>query len=420
LDANLVTDAVTQADEAAALAQAAGLDGLRFDAMCVAAEALAVAGRMDEALFRLQAAHREQAVAADPQRLINYHGALGQVLYSLGQVPDAISAIETARELSRGQQQLTDLHVCNANLSVMHLTLGEAEVALVFARQACALSETLGLAKLAREIDGLNLGLAGVAGAQYGMAIDALTRYIDSGHTPRPWAEHARTVLGVVWTHVGQHARAQRLLPAIGETEGLPPFVLAARAFARLEARRARAVLGDADGVAAEAQAALDWARASGNHFLVVILRLRLTALRDPAGMASLAAELLADAERRSGRPQIVVAELALARALTGSGERAAALAHARAAAARLDGCSFVYLYKPELMQELAQCLLQLEDAETAKTPADRARRWIREQALPSLPESLRSTFLDRQSVNVQWLRTQPIAMTRNSSHDSG
>ncbi len=427
MDANTLADALSMADEAERLAEAAGAAAVRFDAMCCAAQALSAAGRFGEALVRLLAAKdvviSVESGAAGTQRQINYHAALGHVLHALGDLPRALDALQTMRQLAESQQQLTDLHVATSNLSVVHLMLGEAEPGLALAQQACALSETLGLAKLPRTIDALNLGLASLASAHYGSAIEALTRCADSPHSPRGWAEYARTMLGVVWTHLGQHARAQRALKPLDEPEGLPPLVLAARAFARVEERRLRAAIAD-DLAATQTQEALGWAEAGGNYVFTCILQIRLAALREPAALAPLATRLMADAERRGCPPALVLAQIALAGALTRAGQRKAALAHARQAAARLQTCSFGLLYKPELMVELAQCLLQLDDMHTCQAVADSAHRWIVEHALPHVPQAFRRTFIDRQAVNVRWLHspltTPPVAAARNSSHAGG
>lgn len=404
MDRQAASDCLALALRAEPLARHSGDEATRCAAVCLAAQSLSATGRFQEARERLAGVTAWVDGPASIDQKLSHYGALGHALYAMGAADEAIEAFEVARGLARQHRHLADLHVLTSNLLTARLLRGEADEAMALAHQATSLSDTLGMARLPHAVDRLNLGLACLGAAHYAQAIAALEPCADDHDMPQALREHARTQLAMVWLHLGQDARALRLLDQRTDAATPPKRVVAARGLVRLEAARRR---GQPDpGLAREALAA---AREAGHAGLICMLRLRQPDHDGAASARANARAVLEEARRQPYRPTRIIAACALATALADDGETTEARQHAAEAAGLLEGCEFGMLYKPELMLCLHRVFVAAGDEAAAARMLASAWAWVQQRALPNVPGPFLSSFLDRQPVNLA-LRRQVAA----------
>jgi hypothetical protein len=218
----------------------------------------------------------------------------------------------------------------------------------------------------------------------------ALEHFRRDGQTT--WIAVCSNNMAMTLIDLGQFARARKAL----DYEAPSVTHVAARG-ALLAARIAR-LLGSSP--AADLQRARDALARGEDYYIGALLELELAESID-AREALGACDAVADAaERREYGGLVMKAKLLAAQATLRSGDRASAVARWNDLQRFLATLHATDCYPPRAAAIGRDILLACGDADQAAQLLATAVAWIRETALPQVPDAFRESFLDRNPVN--------------------
>ncbi len=386
---------VASAREALALADGLRQPWLRFDAGRLLAIGLSQQGRTDEAEAVLTPFEPMVEAEGTLEQRDHYWSDLAYVLNSarrLGRTAHTLSrAIECARELG----DLAELAMLTTNLATVYGNLGHIDQAYEHALRARALQVEIGRTDgpTAGVIEA-HVGLYGAARGYYTISLEAFHNALElfRGDGQTLWIAVCSNNLATTLIDLGQFARARKTL----DYEAPSVSHIAARG-ALLAARIAR-MLGSSP--AADLQRAAAELARSDDYYIDALLALeRAESLQ--AIEAVTACDAVAQvAEQREYGGIAMKARLLAARAALHAGDTASAVA-------RWTGLqSHLGTLQPTDCSPVTPAAIGFEilhasgQRESAATQLASGIRWIREIALPQVPEAFRDSFLHRNPLN--------------------
>ena len=205
--------AIEQGEEALALAQPVGDEGLLTMLRQRLGTTLSMAGRFEAALVHMRAAEPGMHHVSAPDALTEFDGNLAVVLSNLGRPAEAQPHYERGLALSRAQNDHAQLATMLANYASSRLDAGDVALATSQLAQAQLIIATY-------EMAGSSAGYIATLQAQcergagrYTAALDWCRRAEDILAERNPSrVPVARLHLAQVWLDMGQHARALQVL----------------------------------------------------------------------------------------------------------------------------------------------------------------------------------------------------------------
>ena len=386
------------AAEGPALLQAAaelGDEATRGEVSYLMGTALAVSGQGEEGSRLMLAAEAWMQATGSLERQMEYHGNLGAVLDILGRPREAQRHHRFAIDSSRSVGQPSQLANGFTNLGFC-LHLG--------GRVEDAVAALLEAERLYAEVEGemppyaaASLAACARAAGRFREALDwAATGLARAGPQLSPnVAASALLREAMVWTDLGQYARAEALLDRLAAEEAAGER---ARAWALLERARAQRWRGEDPQPALERAAAL--APASQRALALALEIERMRGL--PPLQALAASERVIEEARRSGLEGHEMAAWAQRAAGLAPHDAALAAEAARRVLAFAPGVLPTPMYAPEAQLAAARALQAAGEAEAAAAVVRRAGEWLNAAlAGGQVPAAFVSSFLHRNPVNV-------------------
>ena len=386
---------VASAREALSLADSVGSPWQRFEAARLLAVGLAQQGRTDEAAAVLAPFEASVVAEGSVEQRGHYWSDMAYVLNSARRLRRTADALAKAIDCARDQGDLAELAMLTTNLATVHGNLGHVDQAYEHALRARALQVELGAT--GGPIGGVieaHVALYGAGLGYYGSAVKAYERALEhfrrDGQTT--WIAVCSNNMAMTLIDLGQFARARKAL----DYEAPSVTHVAARG-ALLAARIAR-LLGSSP--AADLQRARDALARGEDYYIGALLELELAESID-AREALGACDAVADAaERREYGGLVMKAKLLAAQATLRSGDRASAVARWNELQSFLATLHATDCYPPRAAAIGRDILLACGYADQAAQLLATAVAWIRETALPQVPDAFCESFLDRNPVN--------------------
>ena len=219
---------------AAALDLASAGSTVALDAEILYGHALAIGGRTDEGVHRLQ--HAVEAAVA--QGLSDKEGAawagLSYALHAGARIGEAVQAQQRAASLARQRNNRSELAHALANLASLAHTAGDAALALAQAVEAEALFQAIGAAGVHTTWNTITVARNAPATGRFDLAMRSLRLLHQGAAAAGPMAvAYVRLAQATTWSWLGRHAEALAALPPDGPEAG-------AAVHARVAACRAR------------------------------------------------------------------------------------------------------------------------------------------------------------------------------------
>ena len=367
----------------------------RFEAARLHAVGLAQAGRAVEGLgviapFRDRVERDGDVEAkghfwADYAYVLNTARRLRETAYALGQ------AIHHAQQLG----DLAELATLTSNLATVEGNLGHADKAHALAERALGLQVQLGATDgptgaVVETYVGLYSGMLG----RYDVALErldgALARFQRDGQTL--WVALASNHKAHLLIELGQFARAQQALACAAA----PVDSVRARS-ATMAARLDRALGHSGQQALSEALRILG---PGGDPLTRMLARLDEAAMLEP----QVAVERLGEIAHLAGELEflgvVMKAELLRAMALHQAGQGDAAATLLRSLLPRLADTQAADLYPAQAWWIAMQVFAAQGADDEAASALAQGVRWIRQTALPHVPEPYRHSFLNRNPTN--------------------
>jgi DNA-binding SARP family transcriptional activator/tetratricopeptide (TPR) repeat protein len=240
---NLARYAEAEATAADALHLAVPGGGTHFDALTLHGRALALAGRVDEAMAALQRACASPLAASDPTKALHAQAALSHACYAAQRLDEAITAQRRAMALAERSGDAVEIAQTAGNLAALALRAGHNRLAYDSACSAAQRFESMGAVGLHRQINSLTMARCAAHFGQFGEALDLLPALCgaDPGAAvPSTLQVLARVTLCSLLSWLGRPVDAAQALPA--DDLALAPLARALVLLARLQLR-----LGDSD-----------------------------------------------------------------------------------------------------------------------------------------------------------------------------
>ena len=386
---------VAAAVQAGALARGFDTPWPRFEAARLHAVGLAQGGRAVEGLAIIEPFRGIVESDGSAEQKGRFWADYAYVLNTARRLRDTAAALARAIDNAQVLGDLAELATLTSNLATVQGNLGHVDQALGLAQRAHALQQQLGATDgptggAVETYVGLYCGMTG----RYGEALErldsALARFQRDGQAL--WLAVAGNHKAQILIDLGQFARARQALA------GVAPDVAAVQARrAMLSARVDRALgLGEGQGLENALQI-LD--RGGDAH-------VRMQALLDQSGGLDPAAAVTRcdEVRRLAGALEfggvVVRAGLLHALALHRAGRSAEAAAALRELLPRLQGVQPADMYLPEAWWIAVQVFDACGASDEALQALASAAHWIRQVALPQVPEAFRASFLQRNPTN--------------------
>lgn len=397
-----VANTLAQAQQAlAAASEAATLAARADDALLALAAARERAGalskldRHDEALATLQAQRHRLTDLPPGEETFGFLADHAYLLVYANRPREAVAEYERVCEAALAAGDLATAHTVLTDCAVALMPLGELRRATATYERARDLRERLGDGRGWSLMD--DMGLAGNYRelGRYREALQMTLAALDGLRAAGfdTWAYQTEHDLAMLYAQLGQPSRAAPLLADLPAEAG--PVMHVARAATR--AKLARCAGRPSCSLWEQARALLAQHEIGRAHLKLAI---ELGWLREQDGAA---ASIAALRERARAIQQVALERCALAyetEALTRAGDVRAALARAKELVAVYDGWEPNGIYAPEAWLIAAQALAVGGDAQGAAAARARGVAWVREVALPNVPEEFRDSFLRRNPVN--------------------
>jgi len=381
--------------EAVALARDFDTPWPALTATRMQAVALAQAGRAAEGLALLEPYRERVEAEGNLEQRGGYWADCAYVLNGLRRLRETANALTQSIAIAREMGDLAELAMQTANLATVKGNLGHLNEALELAQRALALKTQLGAidgpeGAVIRAYAGLYCGMVG----RYGEALEHLDAAIAVLRSDRQLTLH-----GVACNHkaqflvdLGQYARARQAL----DYEAPPVLSVRARG-ATIAARIDRALGTPAPQQLAAALLALDGA--DEPHVRMHTL-LDIADSADPADAVERCDEVLRMARRLEFDGVAMKARLLRAHAVSRAGRTAEAAQEMREVVAEMASVPPVDLYRGEAWWRAAQVFDAAGDSAQALLALAHGTQWVRQQALPQVPEAYRDGFLQRNAAN--------------------
>jgi len=386
---------VAAAVQAGALARGFDNPWPRFEAARLHAVGLAQGGRAVEGLAVIEPFREIVEREGNAEQKGRFWADYAYVLNTARRLRDTAAALARAIDNAQALGDLAELATLTSNLATVQGNLGHVDLALGLAQRAHALQQQLGATDgptggVVETYVGLYCGMAG----RYVEALErldsALARFQRDGQAL--WLAVAGNHKAQILVDLGQFAHARQALA------GVPPEVAAVQARRAMLAARVDRALGLGDGRGLEnALQILD--RGGDAHVRMQALLDQALGL-DPAAAVARCDEVLQLAGTLEFGGVVMRAGLLRALALHRDGRTAAAAAALRELLPRLQGVQPADMYLPEAWWIAVQVFDACAAGHEALQALASAAYWIRQVALPQVPEAFRDSFLQRNPTN--------------------
>jgi DNA-binding SARP family transcriptional activator len=367
----------------------------RFEAARLHAVGLAQGGHAGDALAVIEPFRDSVEREGSVEHKARFWSDYAYVLNTVRRLRDTAFALERAIENTRAQGDLAELATLTSNLATVKGNLGSADEALALAQRAMAIQVQLGTTDgpaggVVETYVGLYCGMVG----RYGEALErldsAIARFERDGQ--KTWIAVANNHKVCLLMQLGQFARARQAL-----SYEVPS----------VEWVRARGVA-----LAARLDRALGQAGDAGLHRALELLNpggdphVRMQALLDEAeqlapGLAvARCDEVLRTAETLEFGGVAMRAGLLRALALHRDGRSGEGAAQLRTLLPRLDKVVPADMYLPDAWWIAVQVFDACDASDESMMALAQGTRWIRQVALPNVPEAFRDSFLQRNPTN--------------------
>jgi tetratricopeptide (TPR) repeat protein len=387
--------AVAAGQAAQGLAQRRGDDAAAFEVGHLLGSALSLSGQGQAALAQLEP--MLAAAAARPAReRCAFHGSLGYALGTMGRLRDAVEHLRVAAQLADELGDNAEAMTLWSNLSGVLNQLGRTAEAAEVARRArertLHAGKKQGIAVGSNEtMLGLALGALGHFDEAEQVMAAALERFTRAGAAI--WAFATEGMLANLYVHLGQLARAKRLL---ANTSAELPAARRARRLV-VQARLERAAGRSGLEALRAAQALLDGSPQRSMDRLGCLSSLSQVVPPDEA--LSLLREVRATCEAQGMDAFGLTALVREADAWRRAGDVRAAVACARAARAAMRDCQPHDLYLAEGWWLLHGVFAAAGDEVGADEALREGAAWL-QVVLPHVPPPYRDAFVHRQRIN--------------------
>ena len=382
-----------------ALAKKAKRNDLAVRFSVVVADGLAELRRVDEALEVLEP-FREMAERLDPRTRVDYLVSLGIALDLANRLSQALESFEAARAIAAEHGLKDLLATCLSNLATTSSKRGELTRAVDLGRKAILLwreSEDLkGKPTQTQTLLAHRLRDIGHYSEAVPLLEDALEEFRRAG--TRHWVFASAHRLALAYAHLGEHARALKLMqedPAGLQTKMQAMWMAHRAEIARLcdgaaikPVRSALALLGND----------LD----DGNNRLVSLFAAAIVPPEEGEAMATAAAAWAAARERFGMAVAAHVRAAGCALALKAIDRAVPQIQAALRLFADYEPDNF---YRAELWWVAFEVFGAANRADDARAMLAAGRQWIERTAAEHVPAEFRASFLERNPVNAALLR---------------
>jgi tetratricopeptide (TPR) repeat protein len=366
-----------------------------FDAARLRAVGLAQAGRAAEGLAVIEPMRALVEREGDSEQRGRFWADYAYVLNAARRLRATAQALEYAIDDARRLGDLSELASLTSNLATVVGNFGHVGRALALAQRALAIQTELGATQgpagaVVETYVGLYCGMVG----RYREALERLDSALACFVRDRQplWIAVAANHKAQLLIDLGQYARARQAL----EYEAPPVAWVRARG-AHVAARIERALgLPHAETL----QRALDTLTPGSDPHVRMHVLLDTLPRDDPHAALRRCDEVLGMAEELEFGGVAVKARLQRARALSDAGKAPAAASAMRAVVAEIDEVHPADLYLGEAWWLAAEVFDASGDDDDALTALARGARWVRQVALPNVPEPFRDSFLHRNPSN--------------------
>jgi len=386
---------IAAAVQAATVARTLANDAQWIEAERLHAVGLAQSGRAVEALAVIEPLKARVEASTSAEQKGRFWADYAYVLNTARRLRDTAAALRHAIDNAQAMGDLAELATLTSNLATVQGNLGHVGEALQLAERALALQRQLGDTEgptggVVETYVGLYCGMAGRYDEALARLDAALERFRRDAQPL--WIAVASNHKAQFLIELGQHARARQAL----DYESPPVIGVKARGEA-LAARIARALGQRGDVRLQQALALLD---GGGDPHVRMHALLDQAMLLEPAAGAARCEEVMRMAANLEFNGVHLRAALLRARALHEGEAREAAVAQLRAVLPTLESVQPADMYLPEAWWIAVQVFDGCGASEDAMTALAAGSRWIRQVALPHVPEAFRESFLHRNETN--------------------
>lgn len=366
-----------------------------FEAARLHAVGLAQGGHATEALAVIEPFREQVEREGSIEHKAHFWSDYAYVLNIARRLRDTGFALERAIENTRPLGDLAELATLTSNLATVKGNLGSADDALDLAQRALAIQVQLGATSgpgggVIETYVGLYSGMVG----RYGDALDRLDSAIGrfQRDDQRTWVAVASNHKAQLLLQLGQFARARQTLAYA------VPAVEWVRARGATLASRIDRALGQS-GESALHNALEIVARGGDPHVRMLALLDHAECL-NPASAVARCDEVLSLASQLEFVGVSMRADLLRAQALHRGGRSIEAATKLRALLPRLDKVRPVDMYLPDAWWIAVQVFDACSATDEATMALAQATHWIRQVALPHVPETFRASFMERNATN--------------------
>ena len=357
--------------------------------------ALAQAGRAAEGLALLEPLRARVEAEGTLEQRGGFWADSAYVLNGLRRLRETAHALTQSIAIAQQMGDLAELAMQTANLATVKGNLGHLDEALDLAQRALALKTQLGEidgpeGAVIRAYAGLYCGMVG----RYGEALEHLDAAIAVLRRDRQLTLHA-----VACNHkaqflvdLGQYARARQAL----DYEAPPVLSVRSRG-AHVAARIDRALGVAASPRLSDALQVLDGADEA--HVRMHLL-LEIADSAAPADAVERCADVLRMARQLEFDGVATKARLLHAHASALAGRTVEAALAMRDVVATMAAVPPVDLYRGEAWWRAAQVFDAAGESAQALMALAQGTQWVRQHALPNVPEAFRDSFLQRNAAN--------------------
>lgn len=370
---------------------------LRVEATAALALAMRGNGRAEDALELLRPLTQIIDGVDDAQTRIQFHSAHAVLLNSLDRLDEAVQALQRQIEESRSAGETGERAPIELSLATLQLRRGDAGAALQHAQEAAASLPDFERTGFIPAYTRFNLGSALCAMGRYADGLrwmEVARESLAQQSHGTPVHSNTEATLAEVLLQIGQPARAWQTLAE--ERQGLTPAFSVRRCLVRAAIQRR---LGQDDRALIElAQAEVD--RGVSDHWRQQV-ELEHSRRLEPEAAIELCSSVLTRARRNGDRPVALLAGMLRLDSLRRTGHTELLDQAAFDLLEQLQACQTTLVYRPEVQLACARAFAAAGQTATARRCLAQARDWIRQAALPNLPEEFREGFLYRCEVNV-------------------
>jgi DNA-binding SARP family transcriptional activator len=386
---------VACAREALTLADDLGQPWPRFEAARLLAIGLSQQGRTAEAEAVLTPFEAQVEAMGTLEQRDHYWSDLAYVLNASRQLRRTAHALARAIDCARELGDLAELAMLTTNLATVHGNLGHVGEAYDHALRARALQVELG--RTGGPIGGVietHVGLYGSSRGQYAAALqaydDALALLRRDGQAL--WIAVCSNNLAATLIDLGQFARARRTL------DYPPPSVSQVAARGAILSARLDRMLGASP--AAALQRAADELARGDDFYIGALLDLERAETLEAAEAVRLGDAVARAAESREYGGIAMKARVVAARAALSAGDAAAAAMRWNEIEPALATLQAADCYPLAPAAAGLEILLAAGERQRAIAVLAQALAWLRQTALPRVPDALRDSFLQRNPIN--------------------